>query len=267
MWPNGKKCAVVLTFDFDAEALFVEGEPLHTVTPTKLSQGEYGARVGMPRILKWLKQRELPATFFIPGVTAEKYPHLVDEVVKNNYEIAHHGYTHAEPFSMSEETERQDLLKGIEVLEQLTGKKPTGYRAPSWAPSHMTMPLLEEMGFLYDASLLGDERPYLIEGTKGLVEIPSDWCLDDAPHYFFNFSPRYRAGLSGTDKVIQIWKDEFDGIYEDGGCYVLAMHPQISGRSHRLKALGEVVEYIQQHDVWFTTMEEVAMHWIRSERK
>ncbi|WP_019119721.1 polysaccharide deacetylase family protein [Brevibacillus massiliensis] len=265
MWPNGKKCAVVLTFDFDAESLFVEGQPIETVTPAKLSQGEYGARVGVPRILPWLKREELPATFFIPGVTAEKYPHLAERIMAQGLEIAHHGYTHAEPFSMTPADEREDLEKGIEALQKLTGKKPLGYRAPSWAPSHQTLPLLDEYGFLYDASLLGDERPYVAAGTKGLIEIPSDWCLDDAPHYFFNFSPRYRTGLSAPSKVMEIWKAEFDGIYADGGCYVLAMHPQISGRSHRLQALDEVVRYIRQHDVWFATMEEVALYWLQTQ--
>jgi peptidoglycan-N-acetylglucosamine deacetylase len=267
MWPDGKKCAVVLTFDFDAESLFVEGKDISTVTPAKLSQGQYGAKVGMPRILKWLNKKNLPATFFIPGVTAEKYPQLVEEVVKANYEIAHHGYSHAEPFSMTEEEEIEDLKKGIEVLKYLTGKNPVGYRAPSWAPSHNTMKLLEELGFLYDASLLGDERPYYINDGKNLLEIPSDWSLDDAPYYFFNFSPNYRTGMSSPEKVIKIWKDEFDGIYESGGCYVLALHPQISGRNHRMKALDHVVDYIQQHDAWWATMEEVARYWQGIERK
>lgn len=261
MWLQGKKCAVILTFDFDAESLFLEGKDVETTSPTKLSQGEYGGRVGVPRILEWLEKRQLPATFFVPGVTAEKYPHLVECMVMQGLEIAHHGYTHAEPLSMTPEQERADIQKGTDALQRLTGKKPIGYRAPSWAPTHHTLPILEEMGFLYDASLIGDERPYIAPGTKSLIEVPSDWCLDDAPHYFFNFSPQYRTGLSAPSKVLEIWKDEFDGIYDAGGCFVLAMHPQFTGRSHRMKALDAMVSYMMEHDVWITTMEEAALYW------
>ncbi|HYE81311.1 MAG TPA: polysaccharide deacetylase [Clostridia bacterium] len=261
MWPNGKKCAFVLTIDFDAESLFVEGEPIENFTPTKLSQGRYGAKVGVPRMLEWLKREQLPATFYIPGVTIDKYPEVTKQIMDQGFEIALHGYTHAEPFSMTLEEEIHDLEKGLEALARVTNKKPLGYRAPSYAPSHNTFKLIEEKGFVYDASMIGDDKPYFIEGTNNLLEIPSDWCIDDAPHYFFNFSPKYRVGLSAPSKVNEIWKDEFDGIYEEGGCFVLAVHPQFSGRWHRLKALQEFVNYVKQHDVWITTMEEVALYW------
>lgn len=105
------------------------------------------------------------------------------------------------------------------------------------------------------------DRPYLIEGTKGLLEIPSDWSIDDAPHYFFNFSPSYRVGLSAPPKVDEIWKAEFDGIYKEGRCFVLAIHPQFSGRWHRLTALQEFVSYARSHNIWMTTMEEIAEYW------
>lgn len=157
MWPNGNQCAFALTIDFDAESLFVEGQRIETITPAKLSQGRYGAKVGVPRILQWLKDESIPDAFYIPGVTIEKYTDEVEKIMEQGFEIGHHGYTHGEPFHMTIEQEIEDLQKGMEVFERIVGKKPRGYRAPSYAPNHNTFSLIEEMDFLYDASMIGDD--------------------------------------------------------------------------------------------------------------
>jgi peptidoglycan-N-acetylglucosamine deacetylase len=67
MWTNGKKCAVALSFDFDAESLWAT---LKVSPPTFLSRGTYGAKVGMPRVLHLLNKYRILATFFVPADTA-----------------------------------------------------------------------------------------------------------------------------------------------------------------------------------------------------
>ena len=263
MWPNNKRCAVLLTFDFDAETLW---EAHFEPTPTYLSRGTYGARVGLPRILKLLDKYHIPATFFIPGLTAERYPHLVREIQAGGHEIGHHGYHHTSPVNMTLQEESDVLEQGIRALESITGQRPQGYRSPSWDLSHNSVRLFQQFGFLYDSSMMADDfHPYRLTLDKQeieLVELPVAWELDDAPYFMFNFTP-YRAGLSDPAKVYDIWAAEFDGAYAEEGVFTLTMHPQITGRHYRLQLLDKLIRYIAGHpDVWFTRCSEVARTWL-----
>lgn len=263
MWRGDAKVAVGITVDFDAEALWLEGADESSVSMTKLSQGRYGALVGVPRILEILSRHGLKSTFFVPGQTVEKYPDIVKQIAAAGHEIGHHGYNHAEPISLTPKQERAEIEKGLEVYRKLLGITPKGYRAGSWAPTKLTLELVAEYGMEYDSSLVGDEKPYEIElGGKSIIELPSDWCLDDAPHFFFNFSPRYRAGMSDPDKVLKIWKSEFNSYYRTGGAFVFVVHPQISGRPHRAEMFEEFLKYMKGFPgVWFATCSEIVSEW------
>jgi len=259
MWPDNKRCAVLLTFDFDAETLW---EAHYEPTPTYLSRGTYGARVGLPRILALLEKHHLPATFFIPGLTAERYPDLTRQIVAQGHEIGHHGYHHTSPVQLALAEERNVLERGILALETVTGQRPKGYRSPSWDLSHNSVRLFHEFGFLYDSSMMADDfRPYrltLDDQPLDLIELPVAWELDDAPYYMFNFQP-YRAGLSAPSHVYEIWAAEFDGAYAEGGVFTLTMHPQVSGRYSRIQMLDRLIQYMAgRPEVWFTTCSEVA---------
>ena len=192
MWLNNQKCAVLLTFDFDAELLWTTSYP---ATPSYLSRGAYGARVGVPRILELLKRYGLVATFFVPGATAVKYPHLMEQIVAAGHEVGHHGYLHEHPAKLNLEEEREVLAKGFEALESVTGKRPIGYRSPAWDLSPNSLQLFQEAGFVYDSSLMADDfTPYPLEvdgQVTDIVEIPVSWELDDAPYYLFNFHLLY----------------------------------------------------------------------------
>jgi peptidoglycan/xylan/chitin deacetylase (PgdA/CDA1 family) len=265
MWPNQAKCAVLLTFDFDAESLW-ETTGNHN-TPTYMSRGEYGARVGVPRILALLERYHLPATFFIPGITAERHPGRVEAILAAGHEIGHHGYRHESPTDLSLDEERAVLEKGFEILEKLSGRRPRGYRSPAWDLSQNSLRLFQEYGFAYDSSMMADDfQPYplLLDGREtGVVEIPVAWELDDAPHFMFNLYP-YRAGMATPDQVYQIWAAEFDGAYAAGGVFTLTMHPQFIGRYHRLLLLERLIQYIAGHPgVWFATCSDVVDEWRR----
>ena len=264
IWPENKRCAVALCFDFDAETLWFNGGQETTPTPT--SRGEYAAFVAVPRILDLLEKHSVLATFFVPGYTVEKYPEIVKEIHKRGHEIGHHGYYHETPVTKEYEEEKQVLEMGLKVIDEVLGIRPAGYRSPAWDLSNHSLQLLSEYGFIYDSSMMADERPYMINpgpDLSPLVEIPVEWILDDAPYFLFNFNPRYRVGLSDPDKVLQIWKEEFDGYYENQGCFVLTMHPQVIGRYHRMNMLDKLLEYMKNRDdIWFATCEDIARFWL-----
>ncbi|MBI2154502.1 MAG: polysaccharide deacetylase [Candidatus Rokubacteria bacterium] len=241
-------CTVLLTFDFDAEALW-EGS-YGVTTPSTLSRGAYGANLGMPRILALLDRSDIKATFFVPGITAERYPDLVRRAHAAGHEVAHHGYLHVSPAKQTEEEERAALEKGLEILATLTGERPVGYRSPSWDLSARSLALLAEHDFLYDSSLMAWDAPYLVpvdDGPRRLVEIPVSWELDDAPYFLFASRPAYRVGLADPDRVFEIWRVEFEAAYAEGGTVCYTMHPQIIGRQHRLRMLERLIEHIRRY--------------------
>jgi peptidoglycan/xylan/chitin deacetylase (PgdA/CDA1 family) len=264
---------VCLTFDFDALSVWLGG--YENVTPSMLSRGEFGARVGVPRILDLLAAYDLPATFFVPGHTADSFPETVQAIIAAGHEVAHHGYGHDDPSTQTEEEEHASLHRGLEALARLTGTRPIGYRSPSWDYSQSTLRLLVEHGFLYDSSLMADDfRPYhprlddrvskdepLQRGQEAPIwEFPVYWALDDWPHFAFNFDP-LRVGLSAPSKVLEIWQAELDYMRGKvpGGVLTVTMHPQIIGRAHRLAMLERFIQYaLACGDVQFRRMGDVA---------
>src|SRR5713101_5048974 len=90
---NGSKHAV-LSFDVDGETAWIGRDFANLYRPGILSQGAYGPKVGVPRILEFLARRGLVATFFIPGWIAERYSSLVREIRAEGHEVGHHGYMH-----------------------------------------------------------------------------------------------------------------------------------------------------------------------------
>lgn len=263
MWNHSRRCAVALCFDFDAESLWLMK---NLTTPSFLSRGEYGARVGVPRILPLLDKYDIKATFFVPADTARRHPHLVKEIHARGHEIGHHGDLHENPAKLSLAEEEGVLKTGIETIARLTGERPIGYRSPAWDLSHNTIGLLQKHGFLYDSSMMADDfRPYWVankDKQTEIIEIPVSWELDDAAHFFFTFSPVYYTGMAAPDKIFDIWATEFEGAYLNEGIFVLTMHPQLIGRYHRLKMVEKLIQTIAGHaDVWFARCTEIALDW------
>ncbi len=263
---------VCLTFDFDALSVWLSSYT--PTTPAMLSRGEYGVRVGLPRILKLLADYSIQATFFVPGHTAESFPGSVEAILAAGHELGHHSYDHRDPSTQTPVEERQSLERGLAVLQRFLGRPPAGYRSPSWDYSATTLSLLVEYGFLYDSSLFGDDfHPYhprlgdrvsidqpLQPGSEvSLWEFPVDFALDDWPHFTFNFDP-LRVGLSAPSKVLEIWTGEFGYMAErePGGVFTLTMHPQVIGRGHRMALLERFIQHALDRDARFECLESVA---------
>lgn len=260
-WPGGARVAVLLSFDVDNETIWLRDGDTNV---GGLSQGEYGARVGLGRVLRLLEEHGIAASFFGPALSFSLAPQMVAAIkASGRHEIGIHGWIHERNAMLPRADEERLLRMAVERMTELIGKRPVGYRAPSWNFSDSTLELLMEMDFLYDSSLMADDRPYEIVANgepTGFVELPVDWILDDAP-LMNPLGDRY----SNPRDVLQVYKDEFDVAYEEGTTFVLTMHPHYIGHRSRIVVLRELIEYIREKpDVWFGT-HEAAVRWVRKQ--
>lgn len=231
----------VPTFDFDAEEVWIGDDPANASRPGVLSQGTYGAKVAIDLILHLLSDKGVKATFFVVGRVAERYPDKVRRIVAEGHEVALHGYTHRSPSSLTREEEEDELGRTLAILRDL-GADPVGYRSPSWDFSENTLPLLAAAGVSYSSNMMDDIRPYVHEGYD-IVELPVQWILDDAPHFWFD-GASWDKKISRPTEVREIWEEEFRGIHDLGGITVLTMHPQVIGRPSRLRMLGAFLDFV-----------------------
>ena len=258
-WPNGAQCAVVLSWDVDAESGYVYRYPNEAATELdQMEERRFGVRTGVPRILRLLEKYELPATFFVPGYTIEHHTGAVESIHAAGHEMACHGNVHETLNTLDEAAERRIMQEQLDIYQQRLGIKPVGYRSPSWSLNLRTPALLKEHGFLYDSSLMGDDIPYFVGTPLGeLAEIPVQWLLDDAPFYRHVYGST--NGIAEPDRVIDLWIQEFQGMYQENGAFVLTMHPYVSGRASRVDGLERLIRAIRaEPGVWFATAGQVA---------
>jgi peptidoglycan/xylan/chitin deacetylase (PgdA/CDA1 family) len=256
-WPGNARVAVCISFDVDNESyLLASGE----TSPTTLSAADFGAETGLPRILEMLDRHQIPATFFIPAVSALLHPEMIPAILKRGrHEIGVHGWIHEYLPALSGEQEEERLLnQAIDYLTKATGKRPVGYRAPSWAFSANTLGLLRKSGFLYDSSLSAMDEPYeLLSNGKpiGLIELAIDWTLTETPYL------GAEGRMPSPELLFQLYKEEFDGAYEQRTMFVLTLHPHVSGHRAPLHHLDELIGYMQSKPgVWFATGEQIARY-------
>jgi peptidoglycan/xylan/chitin deacetylase (PgdA/CDA1 family) len=262
-WPGGAKVAVLLSFDVDNETVWLRN---NDTSIGGLSQGQYGSRVALGRVLDVLDEYDVAASFFGPAVSFSLAPQMIDMIqASGRHEIGIHGWIHERNATLPRDEEERLLLKALERMTELVGKRPVGYRAPSWNFSPSTLDLLMEMDFLYDSSLMADDRPYEIVAdgkATGFVELPVDWILDDAPL----MNPLGDRYASPRD-ALQVYKDEFDVAYAEGTTFVMTMHPHYIGHRSRIIVLQELIEHIKKKpNVWFATHEE-AVRYVRQQAK
>jgi peptidoglycan/xylan/chitin deacetylase (PgdA/CDA1 family) len=263
-WPGGARCAVTLSFDADHETI-----PLRDSdeSPMRISQGQYGARQGVPRIRALLDRHGIRASFFYPAVSALLHPDEVRAVAAEGHEIGIHSWIHEANTQLPPGVERDLTFRAADTLERIAGRRPVGIRTASWDFSVDTMGIIRELGLLYDSSLMGDDDAYeLLEQGEptGIVELPPEWIRDDAPYFnFVRFSAlRPYTPPSGVEEV---FRAEFDGAYAEGGLFLLTMHPHVIGHRSRISLLDRLVAYMKgRPGVWFGTHEEVA-RWCRDQ--
>lgn len=258
-WPGGARCAVALSFDSDHETneLRDGGNSV-----ARLSWGQFGARVGIPRILAILSRHGVPASFFVPAVAALLHEDEQRRIIAGGHEIGLHGWIHERNSLLPEADERELMWRAAEALERVCGVRPVGIRTPSWDHGPNTLALIREMGLAYDSSLMADEDCYelLLDGApSGIIELPVDWVRDDAPYFLMD---RFGSSRPYTppDAVFDIFRREFDMAHEEGGLFQLTLHPHIIGMRSRIWILDELIRHAATHKVWFATHHQVVAH-------
>jgi peptidoglycan/xylan/chitin deacetylase (PgdA/CDA1 family) len=256
-WPNGARVAVCLSFDVDNE-LLQRANPL----PVPLSVGEYGATTSLPRILELLDRHQVPATFFIPAMSAMLHPEMVPAIVaRGRHEIGVHGWIHEFWPGIGDAAKEQQLLsQSIAYLTKASGKRPAGVRAPSSGFSPHTFDLIRQAGFLYDSSLLAADEPYEIASNgqpSGVIELP----ISEVDNDYVYYGETANGALPSPDAVFQIYKAEFDLAFQEKTMFILTQHPHVGGRRSRIVQLDRLITYIKSKgDVWFATMEQAATY-------
>ncbi|KGM35571.1 polysaccharide deacetylase family protein [Inquilinus limosus] len=261
-WPGGARCAVALSFDSDHETneLRDGGKSIG-----RMAWGQYGNRVGVPRIAALLDRHGVKATFYVPAVAALTHPDEQRALVAAGHEIGIHGWIHELNSVLPYEAERDLMMRAAETLEKITGVRPVGLRTPSWDFSPNTLRIEAEMGLLYDSSLMADEDCYelVLEGQPtGIVELPVEWVRDDAVYFMMHRFQSLRPYTPPAD-VFDIFRREFDAAYEEGGVFQLTCHPHIIGYRSRIWIIDELIRHAKSKPgVWFGTHAEVAA-WAR----
>lgn len=260
-------------------------------SPDDISRGIFAGEVGVPRMLKLFEKYNIKASWFTPGHSLETFPKEMRQVLEAGHELGLHGYSHENPLAMSPSQEEDVLLYTIDLLEKFTGKRPTGYVAPWWEFSNVTNELLLKHGIKYDHSLMhrdfvpyyvrvGDSwtnidyskqakdwmKPFVYGTETDLVEIPSNWYLDDLPPMMFIKKSPNSYGFANPRDILGMWQDTFDYVYREYDYAVFAMttHPDVSGRPQVIMAHERLIEYINGHEgVRWATFDEIADDFIK----
>jgi peptidoglycan/xylan/chitin deacetylase (PgdA/CDA1 family) len=261
-WPDGHRAALSLTFDVDAESAVLAVDPVYARRLSTMSHQRYGPRVGVPRILRMLERAGIRATFFVPGLTVDLHPEMVEAVLAAGHELGHHGYSHVPYHRMTDDEQRRDIDRALRSLERVSGIRPEGFRAPWWELTNSTPAILSEFGFAWDSSLMDDDHPYLLDtGASVLAELPVHWMLDDWEQYAFLPEPHIGAVIESPAKVLDLWGGELEALAGEGGLMVHTSHPFLSGRASRVATLERVVERARElGGIWIASAGEIAAH-------
>jgi peptidoglycan/xylan/chitin deacetylase (PgdA/CDA1 family) len=258
--PGNARCVVTLTFDNFGESfdLLRYGH-----AGGASADGVYAPRRGVERVLDLLDRQAIPATFFVEGWNARKYAGLAREVDERGHEVAGHGWMHERWNELDRETERDLIARTTEALAEATGRRPTGWRAPSGLSTRWTVAALHAAGYGYDSSFGDDDAPYWLQvaadSDAEMIELPWTWTLDDAPYY------AHPGTLRRPSRVIDLWIEEFDAAFALTGYFMLVCHPRYAGRPSRILALERLIEHIKSHEgVWFARCDQLAEHAARA---
>ena len=263
-WPNGARVAVDFSWNLDADSLLHNLHPDDSYTRVgAMSAMRYGPDIAVNRICNMFEHYDIPLSFFVPGWCIEEHPKACERMLEGGHEIAHHGYMHEVNNLNTRDRELYWMMRASDAIEKFTGQKPRGLRVPWFGVSPHTPQFMQDMGFLYDTSMLGDDVPYVLRNQSGgeIIEIPVHWPNDDFPHYGFEPNVDYTNNIQPPSRAKEVYMAEFNAAWEGRGLWFGNMHPWVSGRPSRMLVLEEMVHEMQDRGgVWFASMEEIARH-------
>lgn len=259
-WKDGARMAAAFSFDSDHETIELRNGG---VSVGRISQGQYGARVGLPRILRLLETHNVPASVFMPAVAAMIHPEEARAVVAAGHELGMHSWIHEFSSVLDPASERELALRAADTLQKITGMRPVGMRTASWDFTPHTLRIAREMQLLYDSSLMADDEPYeLLEDGEptGIIEIPVEWIRDDAPYFSMDRAASTRP-YGDPRMLLDILRREMDLAYEEGGLFQVTFHPHHIGHRSRIFILEELIRHAKaKGSVWFATHAEIARY-------
>ena len=262
-WPDDRICAAALTFDLDGETIpYMLDPPQASKRMALMSEFSYGPNVSMPHILDLLDLYEIKASFFSPARTLELHPDVAREIVARGHDLGHHGFMHERPDGLSDEKEERVLKAGIDVIENITGSRPIGYRSPAWELKPSSPALLKRYGFHFDSSLMGYDIPYWVETAEGdLLELPVSWRNDDWPQFGFVSVPPVGNGINPPSIGLEVFTAEFEGLFARGGLFNMTMHPFLAGRPSGMIVLERLIRHIRGFPrVWWAKLSEISAY-------
>lgn len=273
-WPGGSHLALSLVFNYEegGEHSIARDNVVETIgefAPVDMnvrdmgmeSVYEYGQRVGIWRILDFLKENNIKATFYATALALESNKKAAQRIMEDGHEICDHGYSWSELYKMDIDSEIEEIRKSIESIENITGKKPVGFY--SREPSENTIKILKTFSnFIYDSDSYADDLPYFDTETRMLI-VP---YTPDANDFHFLY-PMNRFSTSGD--FFSYLKDTFDTLYneskESPKMMNAAFHVRVTGRPGRFPALVKFINYIKEKEgVWIATREQIARFWIKT---
>jgi peptidoglycan/xylan/chitin deacetylase (PgdA/CDA1 family) len=261
-WPNGARVACAITFDVDTDSvLHLDHRERAPNMVSAMSWLKYDEEA-VPRILEMYRHFGLKQTFFYPAWCMERYPHLVEAILKDGHEIGAHGFLHENPNQLSADEELYWLNRQIDVITKMTGQAPRGWRAPLYNFSKNSCDFLAQRGIIYDASLMGSDVPYVLRSRSGdIIELPSHWAMDDWPHYAHIPEFNYSMPIKSPDEAMNVFMSEFDAMWQHRGLWIAVWHPFVSGRLARCMRIETMIEDIlSRGDVWFAPLQDIARH-------
>ena len=254
-----ERTMAVLSFDVDAESAILASGRRYAEHAMVMTHQAFGPRVGVPRILRMLAEYQLSATFFVPGLTAERYPDTVHAILAAGHEVGHHSWSHRSAVDLEPQDERADFERALIALQR-AGARVYGHRAASWEATWRTPGLVAEYGLVYDSTLMDSDSPYVLETAHGdIVELPPFWGLDDWEQYAFLPRPSIGATIKSPREVAEMWIHELDAMRRHGCLFILTCHPFLTGRAGRIEGLRLLIEAaLERGDVDFFTAHAVA---------
>ena len=258
---TSKGFPMMLTFDLDCETMWTARDPDAHKRPILMSQGAYGWKRGVWRVMEVLKKHEVTSTFFVPGLIVEQHPEVIDALLEAGHEIAHHSHTHRWIVTLTPEEEREEMELAQQAIIKATGQAPRGWRSPAAEVTDVTMDLIKEYGFAYSSNFFNDDEPYMLK-VKGeeidCVELPFRYINTDSPYFQFAKILPGRT-ITSPPQVVDTWSWEFDTLYAEDRMMVTAMHPEFIGQPSGSTVLDRFISHIRKHDnVWIDRCDRIA---------
>ena len=280
-WPGGARIALqfVLNYEEGGENSVLHGDAASEAFLSEIigaqpvvgarhlsmeSIYEYGARVGVWRILDLFRRYDMPVTVFGIAMALERHPAAVEAFLKAGHEIASHGWRWISYQDVPLEVEREHMQRAIAIHQRLTGARPLGWYTGRTSPNTRRL-VVEDGGFVYDADDYNDDLPWYDTryDQHGEPQLIVPYTLDTNDMRFAT-----AQGFNSGDQFYTYLKDTFDTLYEEGKhtprMMSVGLHCRLVGRPGRIAALQRFLNYAtRKPKVWCARRIDIAQHWLK----